>query len=200
MIAFIQGKIDHKEPSHVVVNVGGVGYEIKISVNTYTKIKSEESFKFTTYLHVREDAQILYGFSDGEEKKLFLHLISVSGIGPNTALTMLSSMEVNEIRSAIVGDDVKAIQSVKGIGLKTAQRVILDLKDKIQKEGLLENAVSGGKPSIIEQFVAKEDALAALISLGFNKATAEKNIDAILKKSTTDITSEELIKAALKAK
>ena len=199
MIAFIQGEIDHKEPSHVVVNVGGVGYELKISVNTYTKIKEESQFKFTTYLHVREDAQILYGFSDIEEKKLFLHLISVSGIGPNTGLTMLSSMEVGEIRAAIVNEDVKAIQSVKGIGAKTAQRVILDLKDKLAKEGLLSNSL-GVKPSQIQQYAAKEDALAALISLGFTKAVAEKSIDLILKKASTEISSEEIIRAALKAR
>ncbi|BDD11306.1 Holliday junction ATP-dependent DNA helicase RuvA [Fulvitalea axinellae] len=197
MIAYLKGALAHKEPAFVIVDVGGMGYEVRISLNTYAALKNEESYKLVTYLHVKEDAQILYGFSEGSEKRLFMQLIGISGVGPNTALTILSSMDANDLKRAIVSEDAKTVQSVKGIGAKTAQRIILELKDKLAKEGFDQkvDAALG-----VAHYAVKEDALTALTTLGIAKATAEKSIDTILKKAASDITTEEVIKLALKAR
>jgi holliday junction DNA helicase RuvA len=195
MYAYIEGKLALKEAAHVVIDVQGVGYDIKISLNTFAAVKTVDRCRLHTYLHVKEDAQTLYGFSTFEEKELFLYLISISGVGPGTALMVLSSLPADELKDAITSENVKAIQSVKGIGAKTAQRIILELKDKILKAGYeaKTDIFSGQAYNTIQ-----EEALSALITLGINKVAAEKTVNAILKKSGSDITLEEVIKQALK--
>lgn len=189
MIGHLNGKLVEKNPTDLVIECGGVGYEVKISLHTFSAIGSDESLKLYTKLIVREDAHILYGFSVKEEREMFNHLISVSGIGPNTAMIMLSSMVPDEIAHAIQSEDVKTIQSIKGIGVKTAQRVIIDLKDKMLK------IVFSSENSFHQSNTNRFDALTALVSLGFDKKSAEKAIDKI---STGDESVEEIIKGALK--
>jgi holliday junction DNA helicase RuvA len=133
MIGHLNGKLVEKNPTELIIECGGVGYEVKISLNTFSALGSDESIKVFTKLVVREDAHILYGFASKEEREMFNHLVSVSGIGPNTAMIMLSSLVPDEIAHAIQSEDVRTIQSIKGIGAKTAQRVIIDLKDKMLK-------------------------------------------------------------------
>lgn len=189
MITQLTGKLIEKNPTSLVIDCAGVGYEVKISLNTYSRIGNEENVRVYTQFIVREDAQLLYGFAEPSEREMFNMLISVSGIGPNTAMIMLSSLLPGEIAGAIISEDVRTIQGIKGIGAKTAQRVIVDLKDKMLKfEGTAE----------ILPFVdntERKDALTALISLGFDKKNAEKAIDKV---ATGGETIEELIKAALK--
>ncbi|NVJ85161.1 MAG: Holliday junction branch migration protein RuvA [Algoriphagus sp.] len=196
MIAYLQGKLAFKDPTYVIIDVGGIGYEVKISLQTYSKIKDEESIRLLTYLHIKEDAHTLYGFKEEDEKHLFLLLISINGVGPNTGLMILSSLSTSEIEEAILGGDVNTIKQVKGIGLKTAQRVILELKDKIGKSGASESIQPLGFLKSSNKI--REEALKALITLGFPKAAAEKNIDAVLKKTKGEISLEDLIKASLK--
>ena len=189
MIAQISGRLIELNPTEVIIDCNGVGYEVKISLNTFSAMGSSDAIKLFTRFIVREDAQILYGFANKEEREMFNHLISVSGIGPNTAMIMLSSLVPEEIAAAIQSEDVRTIQSVKGIGAKTAQRVIVDLKDKMLKMAFsTENIFSGNNTN-------RFDALTALISLGFEKKSAEKAIDKI---DTGELTVEELIKEALK--
>lgn len=194
MIAYIKGKLAHKEPTHVVMDVGGLGYHINISLNTFGQIKDEENCHLHTYLHVKEDSHTLYGFKSIGEKELFLHLISVSGIGPSTGLTMLSYLSPEEIKTAIINEDVKVIQGVKGIGGKTAQRAILELKDKLRKEGF---EPTEGQVSPNNNNTLKREALSALLTLGINKNVAQKSIDSVLNKSGNTINLETLIKQAL---
>src|SRR5688572_12800221 len=194
MIAFLKGRLVHKDPAHVVIDVNGVGYQVAISLQTYSEIKDQENILLHTHLQVREDAHVLFGFSNENEKKLFQQLISVNGIGPSTAIVMLSYMSSNELKSAIVREDVAALQSIKGIGGKTAQRVIIDLKDKLKKESWEEtSSVSSGPHNTL-----RNEALSALLTLGLPKAAAEKSVDAILKKSGNTVTLEDLVKQALK--
>ncbi len=189
MIAQLNGRLVEKAPTEVVIDCGGVGYEVKISLNTFSAIGNDENLKLFTKFVVREDAQILYGFTTKEEREMFNHLVSVSGIGPSTAMIMLSSMVPEEIAGAIQNEDVRTIQSVKGIGAKTAQRVIIDLKDKMLKMSFSsENMFNTNNTS-------RFDALTALISLGFDKKSAEKAIDKI---ATGEESVEQLIKGALK--
>jgi Holliday junction DNA helicase RuvA len=197
MIAYIDGKLTYKDPAYVIIDVHGVGYEIKISLQTYAALQDgNERCKLYTFLNIREDAHILYGFKEPDEKTLFLDLVSVSGIGPSTALVMLSSMSSAEIRHALMNEDVKTIQSIKGIGAKTAQRAIIELKDKLRKENMLGTA----SPSMfnVQSNKVRNEALAALVTLGIPKNVGEKSIDAILKKEGQDITVEQLIKMALR--
>lgn len=194
MIAYLDGRLVHKDPTYALLDVQGVGYEIKISLNTYTRLKESERCRLLTYLHIKEDAHTLFGFTENEEKKLFLQLISVSGIGPGTALMMLSSLSPSELISAIVQEDARLISSVKGIGAKTAQRVILELRDKVGRGDV---GVSGGVVRSSPNTVRSE-ALSALTTLGINRAAAEKNLDTILKKHGPELSLEELIKLALK--
>ena len=193
MFAFIEGKLDHKEASFVIINVSGVGYQIHIPLSTYSALGAEEFCRLHTYLQVREDAHTLYGFKTPSEKSIFLKLISISGVGSNTGLMILSSMSVAEIKSSIVSENVKAIQAVKGIGAKTAQRIILELKDKLLKEGV---EVTDGEFTVGHNSV-RDEALTALTTLGFAKTVAEKSVDRILRKEPS-ITLEELIRQALK--
>jgi Holliday junction DNA helicase RuvA len=189
MIAQLNGKLIEKNPTELVIDCGGVGYDVKISLNTYTTIGTSEAIRVFTKLIVREDAQILYGFATKEEREMFNYLISVSGIGPNIAMVMLSSMVPEEIAYAIQTEDVVTIQGIKGIGAKTAQRVILDLKGKVMKiSGGIENS---GASNNTNRF----DALTALVSLGFDKKAAEKAIERV---DSGDLPVENLIKEALK--
>ncbi len=192
MYAYIDGRLTFKCPTYIVVETGGVGYQINISLNTYAALGSAERCKIYTWLHVKEDAHTLYGFADEGERRLFLHLISVSGIGPTTCRMMLSSITPNEIQQAIVGADVALIQKIKGIGAKSAQRIILELQDKLKKEGI-ESLISMPSHNTI-----KDEALSALIMLGFSKQVAEKALDNVMKKSDGELTVEQLIKQALK--
>jgi len=189
MIAHLNGRLIEKTPTALIIECSGVGYEVKISLNTYSAIGKDESIKIFTQFIVREDAQILYGFQSIEEREMFNLLTSVSGIGPNTAILMLSSLIPSEIAQAITRDDVNTIKSIKGIGLKTAQRVIVDLKDKVLKfEGETNNL------TILNNTI-RFDALTALISLGFDKKAAENALNKIFKDQDT---VELLIKDALK--
>lgn len=194
MIAYLKGRLVHKDPTYVIIDVGGIGYQVKISLQTYSKIKDEEQIQLLTFLHIKEDAHTLYGFKEENEKRLFLLLIGINGVGPNTGLMILSSLSSEEIEQAILSGDVGTIQAVKGIGAKTAQRIILELKDKIGKSGEATAPLgflkSGNK--------VREEALQALVTLGFPKATAEKNIAQVLKKTGGEISLEDLIKASLK--
>ncbi|MBV6644965.1 MAG: Holliday junction branch migration protein RuvA [Cyclobacteriaceae bacterium] len=195
MIVFVDGNIDTVDPTYVVMDIGGIGYEIKISLNTYASIKSLKTTRLHTYFHVKEDAQTLYGFHEQAEKKRFQDLISINGVGPSTGLMILSSLSPEELQSAIVNDDVNTIKGVKGIGLKTAQRIVLELKDKMKKEGILEKSIEN---AIIPNNTLKQEALSALTTLGISKQAGEKTVDQILKANGPDIKLEELIKLALK--
>ncbi len=193
MYAHIDGKLVFKCPTYVVIDAGGVGYHINISLNTYASVKDAERCKLFTWLHVKEDAHTLYGFAEEGERRLFLHLISVSGIGPNTGRMILSSITPAEIQAAIVRGDVSQIQRIKGIGPKSAQRMILELQDKLKKEGpdSLTAAPQSGS--------AREEALSALVMLGFAKNAGEKALDAVIKAEGQGLTVEQLIKIALKS-
>ena len=194
MYAYIKGKLAHKEASFAIIDVNGVGYHLNISLQTYSKIKDKEECLLYTHLHVREDDQKLYGFSSQSERTLFLLLVSVSGIGSNTGIAMLSAMTPDEMKQYILREDVKAIQMIKGIGLKTAQRVILDLKDKVAKTTGLDNDIGGKTHNN-----SREEALTALVTLGISKNVAEKSLDRISKSHGNDLSVEELIKFALKS-
>lgn len=195
MIAYIDGKLAYKDPTFVIVETNGIGYQIKISLSTYSSLKEGERCRLLTYLHIKEDAHTLFGFAEPVEKKIFQDLISISGVGPTTALMVLSSLSPSEIQHAILSEDVRTIQSVKGIGGKTAQRIILELKDKMKKASLTgelkDNAVSTHN-------TVRNEALSALITLGIPKNIAEKNVDTILKREGDKISLEQLIKLALK--
>lgn len=195
MITYLKGEIVVKDPTFLVMEVSGIGYEVKISLNTFGHLKEAASTKLHTYLHIKEDAHTLFGFHEESEKKRFLDLISISGVGPSTALMVLSSLSAEELQSAIVNGDVKTISGVKGIGQKTAQRIILELKDKMSKEDLLDKSVG---ISLFKGNTVKNEALSALATLGINKAAAEKTIDRIMKENDGNISLEELIKLALK--
>jgi holliday junction DNA helicase RuvA len=189
MIAHLNGRLVEKTPTHLVVECSGVGYFVKISLNTYSKIGADEHIMIYTQLMVREDAHTLYGFHGIREREMFNQLISVSGIGANTAILMLSSLTPEEIASAIVNGNVGLIQSIKGIGSKTAQRVILDLKDKVMKSDFTTENIFGSNNT------NQNDALTALLALGFEKKKAEK---AVGKVAGDNQTIEQIIKEALK--
>jgi Holliday junction DNA helicase RuvA len=192
MFEYIDGKLSFKCPTYIVVEAGGIGYHIHISLNTYSSLKDTERCKIYTWLHIKEDAHTLYGFADEGERRLFLHLISVSGIGPNTGRMMLSSITPTEIQTAIVNADLPLIQRIKGIGAKSAQRLVLELQDKLKKEG------SGSLISAPLNNTIKEEALSALMMLGFAKAASEKAIDNAVKIGGQDLSVEQMIKTALK--
>jgi Holliday junction DNA helicase RuvA len=193
MYAYINGKLVYKCPTYVVIDAGGVGYHINISLNTYSNISDKENCKLFTWLHVKEDGHTLYGFFDEGERRLFLHLISVSGIGPNTGRMMLSSITPAEIQAAILKGDVPMIQRIKGIGPKSAQRLILELQDKLRKDG------PDTLISMPVNHTAKDEALSALVMLGFVKNVAEKALDKAAASTHENLTVEQLIKIALKS-
>ncbi|THD69569.1 Holliday junction branch migration protein RuvA [Robertkochia marina] len=192
MIAHINGKLVEKNPTEVIVECNGVGYFINVSLYTYSRIPSQENIKLFTHLIVREDAHTLYGFFDKGEREIFKLLISVSGIGASTARTMLSSMTPQEIMEAIASNDVTSIQSVKGIGAKTAQRVIIDLRDKVVKLYGMEEVAA------VQDNTARDEALSALEVLGYTRKQSEKVVNKIMKESP-DSGVEEIIKGALKS-
>lgn len=194
MISFLKGTLQHLEPGFAVVEVQGIGYHVQISLQTYSKIKDTREVFLHTYLNVREDALVLFGFSAETERKLFQQLISVNGVGPGTAIVMLSSLSSDELRSAIIHEDVATLQSIKGIGMKTAQRVIIELKDKVRKD----HADTSTTNLLQGHNTVRQEALSALVTLGIAKSAAEKSVDAILKKSGITITLEDLVKQALK--
>ena len=196
MYAYIEGTLVEKEPAYVVLDVGGIGYELKITLGTYSAIKSMSQVKLFTYSHIKEDAHTLYGFFDRNEKKLFMALISISGVGPATGVMILSSLAPEEIQHAIVTENVAMIQAVKGVGAKTAQRIILELKDKLQKEQL---GAKTTQNSTVSHNSIQIEALSALVTLGINKNVAEKAILSNLKNAEKDLTVEELIKRVLKS-
>lgn len=191
MIAHINGRMVEKNPTSIVVDCGGVGYQLHISLHTFSNLPQTENVKLFTHLLVKEDAHTLYGFVDQFEREIFRLLISVSGVGAGTARTMLSSLTPNQIKEAIALNDVATIQSVKGIGAKTAQRVILDLKDKILKVYALDDVLSQSSNT------NKNEALSALETLGFLRKQAEKACDKVIKENP-DATVETIIKIALK--
>lgn len=192
MFAFIEGTIESLNPASAILNCNGVGYDLAISLNTYTLIKGKAECRLLTHLVVREDAHILFGFSNEDERILFRHLISVSGVGANTARLILSSLSPGDVSEAIINAKVGLLQKVKGIGGKTAQRIIIDLKDKLVKDtGIREFLGTSHNTN-------KEEALSALTLLGFNKAVAEKTVDKILQDEGSSISVEQLIKSALK--
>lgn len=190
MYEYISGKLKEATPASAVIDCGGVGYDIRITVNTYSQIVSQKDVTLFVHLIVREDAHLLYGFSSKEERAVFRQLISVSGIGANTAGVMLSSMTTGEIVAAIQTENVNAIKSVKGIGLKTAQRVIIELKDKV-------GGMSGAEGFLFGENSEKEEALSALVMLGFVKSQASKVLDKIIAENGR-VSVEELIKQALR--
>lgn len=193
MYAYIDGKLVFKSAAYVVIDAGGVGYHINISLHTYAKLGDVERCKLFTWLHVKEDAHTLYGFAEEGERRLFLHLISISGIGPNTGRMMLSSITPEEIQNAIVSGNVSLIQRIKGIGPKSAQRIILELQDKLRKEGPDTLSVMPVSKS------AKDEALSALVMLGFARNAAEKVLEQEINKNGGNLTVEQLIKSALKS-
>ncbi|WP_010251947.1 Holliday junction branch migration protein RuvA [Myroides injenensis] len=191
MIAHIEGRLVEKTPTEVVIDCGGVGYLIHISLHTYSQISSSEKLRLYTFLQIKEDAHTLFGFIDKIERELFKLLISVSGIGGNTARNILSSVSPKELLQAIASADVKTIQSVKGIGAKTAQRVILDLQEKVLKLYNIDEVL----PTINNTNV--DEALSALEVLGFVRKSAEKVVERIIKQNP-DASVESIIKQALK--
>lgn len=191
MITHLEGKLVEKNPTNVVIDCHGVGYFVNISLNTYSALGSTDNVRLYTYLQIKEDAHTLYGFANKAEREVFVLLISVSGVGAGTARTMLSALTAAQVRSAIINGDVASIQSVKGIGAKTAQRVVLDLKDKMLK---LQDLAD--EPSAIIHS-NKEEALAALEVLGFVRKQAEKVLDKVLRTATQELSVEELIKEGL---
>lgn len=192
MYDYFNGKLVFKAPTHVILEVGGIGYYIHISLTTYSQIKDQENCKLFISFQVREDSHTLFGFATEGERHLFNHLISVSGIGPNTGRMMLSSATPEEIQSAIVNGQVAMIQKIKGIGPKTAQRIILELQDKLKKQG--DNALI---PLPIAKQSVPDEALSALVMLGFGKPQVEKVLTALVQ-TQEGLSVEDLIKQALK--
>ena len=192
MIDYLKGKLVEKSPTHILMECGGIGYYIHISVTTFGSIPETESCLIWTHFIVREDTQILYGFADKDEREIFRKLISVSGVGANTARMILSGMNPTEVRSTIQNKNADALKSIKGIGAKSAQRIIVDLHDKISSlEKNQENVTFVGNS-------IKNDALVALSSLGFDKTKTDKTLDKLIKVEGDELSVEQLIKLALK--
>lgn len=193
MIAYLEGKLTEKTPTQVFLDIGGIAYEVNISLNTYTSIEELEEVKLYTKLIIRENEHSLYGFHKLEEKQLFSKLISVKGIGPNTARVILSYMTPSETCSAILHDNVAAFKKVKGVGPKTAQQIILDLKNKIAKESLGAETISISNTNTI-----REEAISALLALGFQRSQVGKMVDKVISENNDVNQVEVLIKLILK--
>lgn len=194
MFEYIQGKVVSKHPTHIVVEAGGIGYLLHISLNSYNQFEEGKEQKAYAWLQVQEDAQRLWGFYEPSERDVFLHLVSVSGIGPNTARLILSGMTPEECRQAILTDNELAFRQVKGVGPKTAKRVIMELKDKILKTSADPLNIKSG----ISKNQAREEALSALITLGFVRSQAEKAINQIVRDEPGDLATETLVRLALR--
>ncbi len=193
MLAYLRGKYSFKSPAQVYMDVQGVGYEVNISLNTYSAIQTLEEGKLFTYLQIKEDAHTIYGFYEKVEKETFVLLISVSGVGAATARMMLSSLRSEEVQQAIVTGNVKLLESIKGIGKKTAERIVLELKDKFNKQGI--NTVSG----FVTLNTLEQDALIALMALGIAKNQSELTMQKVMRAEPGINNLEELIKKVLKA-
>lgn len=193
MIAYVNGKFVQKSPAQVIVDVNGIGYELHISLNTFSQIQGLESGLLHTYFQVKEEAQTLYGFADVQEKELFVQLISVSGVGAATARMMLSSLKPEELVRAIVQGNAKQLEAIKGIGRKSAERIILELRDKLGKTMPVSN-ISSLINNTLEQ-----DALNALIALGIGRSVAEQAVQKVLKAAPETTSVEDIIKNALKS-
>lgn len=193
MIAYIDGHIAFKTPTFVVMDVQGIGYEVNISLYTYEKIVNAEKCRLLTHQVIKEDAHQLFGFIDEGERNIFRQLISITGVGPNTARMILSSLSPEELRRAIIQADITLLKTVKGIGPKAAQRIVIELQDVLKKDTVLEGPLLSEKSRILEE------ALAAMAALGFGKAMAEKAIARVLRENPGKLTVEELIKQALKS-
>lgn len=191
MFEYIHGKIEEINPVYVVLSCGGIGYFIHISLNTYSSLNSKSEAKLFIHQIIREDAHLLVGFDTKYEREIFRHLISVSGVGTSTALMILSSMTPEELHQAIAGENVDILRSVKGIGVKTAQRIIIELKDKLTKEMPEVSTIKSVGSSV------RQEAATALVTLGFNKSQVEKVLNQVIKE-TPGLGVEELIKKALK--
>jgi Holliday junction DNA helicase RuvA len=191
MIEYIKGTITQITPTFVTIESGGIGYFVNISINTFSKLEGKIDFKIFIHEVIREDTHQLFGFADTSEREIFRLLISVSGVGANTARMMLSSLSPGEIEKAILGSDVNLLKSVKGIGLKTAQRIIVDLKDKLGKHA------GSGEIFAITDNTSREEALSALVMLGFAKNAVSKVLDKIVREEK-NLTVEDMIKRALK--
>jgi holliday junction DNA helicase RuvA len=193
MIAYLKGDFVNKTPASVNVDVNGVGYDVQISLNTYTKIQNLDKGLLHTILLIREDAHILYGFFDRAEKEIFLQLISVSGVGASTARVMLSYMKPDELAKAIIQGDTRTLEGVKGIGKKTAERMVLELRDKLAKHPLDLNI------SPLKNNTLYQDALNALTALGISRPVAEQAISRVFKTEPDIVSIEDLIKKSLKS-
>lgn len=193
MIAYVKGEITHKNPAFVVVEAGGVGYHVHISLHTYAQIEKLEQVKLLVHQVIKEDAHQLYGFAEDGERGLFRLLISVTGVGPTTAQLVLSSLSPDELRAAIIGENELAFKRVKGIGPKTAKRVILDLKDKVMKDSGEEAAFLAPADNTM-----REEALSALVSLGFARPQVQRTLNALLREQPGIAGAEQLIKLALR--
>lgn len=193
MYAYLQGKFNEKTPTQVYLDINGVGYEVNISLNTYSQIQHLDQGKLFTYLQVKEDGHTLFGFFEKAEKDMFIQLISVSGVGASTARMMLSGLKPDEIVKAIAQSNVKLLESIKGIGKKTAERLVLELKDKVSKI-----ATDSSMPSVVGNSL-QQDALNALIALGISRAQAETAVQKIILSEPNISNLEALIKKALKA-
>ncbi|MBY0535048.1 MAG: Holliday junction branch migration protein RuvA [Chitinophagaceae bacterium] len=192
MIAFVKGKFVQKTPAHLIVDVQGVGYELHISLNTYEAIQGKEEGLLYTYLQIKEDAHVLFGFSEPAEKELFIHLISVSGVGAATARMMLSSVKPDELIKIIVHGNTAQLEKIKGIGKKTAERIVLELKDKLAKMGPTTNI------SPLINNTLDQDALNALVALGIGRSAAEQAVKRVLTAEPGNSQVEDIIKKALK--
>ena len=191
MYNHLSGRLIEKNPAYVILECNGVGYFVNISLHTFSKIPEKEACRILTYLQITEDAHTLYGFAEEEERKLFRNLISVSGIGCNTARMMLSSMTPAEIQECIVQENAKRLQAIKGIGEKTALRMILELKGRLKKDGVV--------PSMNSRLKIKDEAMLALTTLGFAKNAVDKTLDQIMNDRSADLPVEEIIRQALKS-
>jgi Holliday junction DNA helicase RuvA len=194
MYAYLKGELTFRSPAYVVLDVGGVGYHVNIPLSTYTALEGKEKATLYTHLQVREDAHTLYGFATQTERTLFIQLIGVTGVGATTAQLLLSSMSVDEIRSAVVGEQAHVLQRVKGIGAKTAKQIILDLKEKLTKE-------SPDAPLLLPALdnTLREEALSALLALGFTRIAVQKALNHVMKENPALMRVEDLIKLALKS-
>lgn len=195
MIAFLRGQFVQVTPARLIVDVSGVGYEVNISLHTYESISKKDNGQLHTYLHITENSQVIFGFYTLQEKELFMHLISVSGVGASTARMMLSGMQPDEIIRAIVQGDARQLEAIKGIGKKSAERLVLELKEKLAKININNNPLGGFATAQANPY---QDAIQALIALGIQKAVAEKAVDKTIKLEGAGESLEVLIKLALK--
>jgi Holliday junction DNA helicase RuvA len=192
MIAYVKGPIAFKSLTYVIIDVNGVGYRVHISINTYEKIAALDDCRLLTHMVIREDAHQLYGFFDEEERDLFRHLIGITGVGPNTARMMLSSLSPEELKRAIITGDISLIKSVKGIGPKGAQRIVIELQDVLKKTSAIDMT------TMVDKSRAVDEALAAMAMLGFQRAQAEKAVSTVVRNHGGNMTVEEILKQALK--